>query len=130
MKLIRPDKTATEKWESKTTKDGKGKPFVVQIKTNVGIRELNAVMSMASEESNFNANHYIISSQIMKIITPIEDENGDQIKEIPRDEFATDGVNLIEYDFLDSLPPKLFLELSDYCTNLALTKLTIEQVKN
>lgn len=124
MKLIKPDTTATEKWTSKSTE------VELEIRSLPSLREMNNIMSNTHDLETFEQNRFVISCLVTKFITKIVDENDKPIKEIPREEIATNGVFLIELDFIEMIPAVLFMELADVCMVKALNVLSGEQVKN
>ena len=124
MKLIRPDLTAVEKWKSPKTK------VELELRQNVSLGVLNTIMANSHDESTFNQNRFIISAYMTKFVTKVEAENGDVIVLPPREEIESDGVCLIDLDFLETVPPVLFMELADKCMTKALEKITDVQAKN
>lgn len=124
MKLYRPDPTATSKWKSGTHE------FEAEIKVAPTLRETNNIMANTHELDVFEQNRFVVSAMMTKIVTKIEDEKGKQIKEIPREEIKTNGVYLIDSEFLEMLPATLFLELADICMARTFDKMTDQQAKN
>ena len=122
LKLFKPDTESTEKWKSEHY------DFEVHLRTNFTMRELNTAMSFADEPA-YDQNKYMLSVLIVDIITELVDDEGKSV-ELVRDKFKSQGVQLIADEFIDMLPPSLFVELADFCMTKAVTRLSGESAKN
>jgi hypothetical protein len=123
MKLVKPDTTSTEIFKSKSF------DFKAEFRNNLTLRELSDVMSM-TDEPVFEQNRFIVSMLLVKIVTELTDENDKIIKGVPRSDEEQNGVQLLDGDFLEMLPPQLFMEMADHCMTKALSKLSGDDKKN
>jgi hypothetical protein len=123
MKLVKPDTTSTEIFKSKSF------DFKAEFRNNLTLRELSDVMSM-TDEPVFEQNRFIVSMLLVKIVTELTDENDKIIKGVPRSDEEQNGVQLLDGDFLEMLPPQLFMEMADHCMTKALSKLSGDDRKN
>ena len=122
MKLFKPDTQSTEKWESESF------DFKCEFRENFTMRELNTAMSLADSPA-YDQNKYVVSVLLVNVLTKPTDDKGKAI-EVSRDESLTQGVQLIKDDFIDMLPPSLFVEMANFCMTKAVTKLTDDTAKN
>lgn len=127
MKILNPDANAT--YIHKT--DVLGEEVELVLKQGLTLRESNAILGNIRYGSDHEANIYGVSAVLQGFKTPIEDEEGNAIPEIPREELETNGVHLIKESFLEGMPRLLFIEIARLSITMATgSRVTDEDAKN
>jgi hypothetical protein len=127
MKILNPDATAT--YVHKT--DVLGEEVELVLKRGLTLRESNAILGYLRYGEIHEANVYGVSAILKDIKTPVEDEEGNTIAELPRDETEVDGVKLISEGFLEGMPRLLFIEVARLSISMATgSRITDDDAKN
>jgi len=127
MRILNPDANATYVHKSTVL----GEEVELVLKQSLNLRESNAILGHVRYGADHDANVYGVSAVLQGFKTPLEDEDGNPIAEIPREDTLTNGLHLISNDFLEGMPRMLFIEIARLSIAMATgARITDEDAKN